>query len=84
LILEEKSEPVHGLFQDDHNGNVRVVGRVHNVLLLDEGKSLFDVYTQAGPEFVSFDSTEIFGPEPKVGDAIAATLRGLCFYPTWT
>ena len=84
LILGEDSEPAHGLFQDTRNRNVRVVGRVHNVLPLEDGKSLFDVYTRAGPEFVTFDSTNILGPEPKLGDPVAATVRDLCFYPTWT
>ena len=53
------------------------MGRVHNVLPLDDGKSLFDVYTRAGPEFVTFDSTDILGPEPKLGDPVAATVRDL-------
>jgi hypothetical protein len=84
LILGQDSEPVHGLFQDSQNRTVRVVGRVHNVLPLDDGKALFDVYTRTGPEFVTFESTDILGPQPKLGDRIAATVRDLCFYPTWT
>jgi hypothetical protein len=84
LILGEDSEPAHGLFQDSQNRNVRVVGRVHNVLPLDDGKALFDVYIRAGPEFATFESTDILGPQPKLGDPIAATVRDLCFYPTWT
>jgi hypothetical protein len=83
LNLGEDSEPAYGLFQDSQSRNVRVVGRVHNMLTLDDGKCLFDVYTRAGPEFVTFDSIDIMGPEPKLGDAVAVTVRDLCFYPTW-
>ena len=83
-VLEHDSEPAHGLFQSDpSNRNARVVGRVHNVIPLDNGDSVFDVYVQTGPEFLSFDSTE-YERELKVGDPVAIVVENLCFYPTWT
>ena len=84
-ILEHDSESAHGLFQvDGQAGDVRVVGRVHNVLTIDDSRSVFDVYTQAGPEYLAFDSADISGRQPKIGDPISATLHDLYFYPTWT
>ena len=75
----------HGLFQaGGESGAIRIVGDVHNAMLLDDGTSLFDVYVQSGPEFVTFPSTDLVGHPPKVGDCVTVTVRGLCFYPTWT
>jgi hypothetical protein len=83
-ILERESDSAHGLFQSDpSNRHICIVGRVHNVLALDDGSSLFDLYVQAGPEFLTFDSTAVSGRQLKVGDSVAITVRDLCFYPTW-
>jgi hypothetical protein len=82
-VLERDNELAHGLFQSDPSiRQVRIVGRVENVLPLDDGDSIFDVYVQTGPEFLAFDSTE-HEIDLKVGDPVAIVVQGLCFYPTW-
>ena len=84
-VVRGDGTPKHGLFHDPiEPGSVRIVGTVHNILALDDGSSLFDVYVQAGPEFLTFASTDLPGQPPSLRDAIEVTVRGLCFYPTWT
>jgi hypothetical protein len=74
----------HGLFNDQvAPGAVRIVGTVHNIVALDDGSSLFDVYVQAGPEFLTFASTDLPGQPPSLRDPIEVTVRGLRLHPTW-
>jgi hypothetical protein len=63
---------------------VRIVGDMHNILQLDDGGSLFDVYLRTGPEFVTFASKDLPGDSPQLSDSLEVTVKGLCFYPTWT
>lgn len=81
-FLQEGTAAHHGLFDDPSEpGAVRVVGTVHNVVTLDDGSDLFDVYVQAGPEFITFQSSELPGKRPALHDSIEATVRGLRAYP---
>jgi hypothetical protein len=83
-VLPEVAPVDHGLFDVlGEPGAVRVVGTVHNILALGNGALLFDVYVQAGPEFLTFQSSDLPGQPPALRDSIEATIRGLCFYPTW-
>jgi hypothetical protein len=84
-VVREGANLKHGLFPDiTENGAIRVVGTVHNILALEDGSSLYDVYIQAGPEFLTFESGELPGQPPSLHVWVEATLRGLCFYSTWT
>jgi hypothetical protein len=84
-VLRGESEREHGLFQDHRTlGIVRIVGDVHNILQLDDGGALFDVYLRAGPEFVTFESKDLPGHAPQLRESLEVTVEGLCFYPTWT
>lgn len=77
-------KPAHGIFQaGDVCGSARIVGDVHNVLPLEDGTVLFDVYVRAGPEFVTFDSGDLTGQPPELHDLLEVVVQGLCFYPTW-
>ena len=59
----------HGLFAES-DGDIRVVGAVHNVLALEGDVSLFDVYLQKGPEFLTFESGDFPGTPPRKGDGV--------------
>jgi hypothetical protein len=84
-VVQNGANLKHGLFPDTtEDGAIRIVGAVHSILVLEDGSSLYDVYIQAGPEFLTFESAELPGQPPSLHDSIEATLRGLCFYPTWT
>jgi hypothetical protein len=84
-VMPDGALTAHGLFQDQPEiGSVRIVGDVHNILVLDDGAALFDVYIQSGPEFMTIQSTDLGGPPPRVHDQIEVVVRQLCFYPTWT
>jgi hypothetical protein len=83
-VLRDCPPAHHGLFEDPTEvGAVRVVGTVHHILALEDGASIFDVYVQAGPEFLMFQSTDLAGRPPALRDAIEVIVRGPCFYPTW-
>jgi hypothetical protein len=72
----------HGLRQAGSD-TVRVTGCVHNILPTGEGASIYDIYIQRGPEFLSCESSELVGAPPSNGDCVELEVRGLCFYPTW-
>jgi hypothetical protein len=71
----------HGLFAAG-SGEVRVVGRVHSRIDLQNGTLLYDVYLASGPEFATFDSDELSDRALAVGVPLEVTVRGLCVYPT--
>lgn len=77
------SDPeAHGLFPTEGGvGAVRIVGDVITEVPLDDGDFLLDAYLRSGPEFLTFDANDLPGQRPKVGDGIAATVRGLRFFP---
>ena len=77
-------EPANHGLSAESDGDIRVVGAVHNVMVLDEGVSLFDVYLQNGPEFLTFDSADLPGAPPKQGEGVEIIVRGLRVYPTWS
>jgi hypothetical protein len=83
-VVQADAHPLPGLFQAPEAGSVRIVGTVHNVLTLEDGSCLFDVYVQSGPEFLTFASSDFSGPPPFLRDSIEITVSGLCCYPTWT
>jgi len=85
-VLPRDSRPMHGLFPTDEGAarDVRIVGAVHDILQLADGKVLFDVYVQSGPEFVTFLSEDLRGQPPELRDSVEAFVRGLCCYPTWS
>lgn len=72
-----------GLFAVGPN-ETRIVGRVHNVIALDDGVSVYDVYLTNGPEFAAFDSDELGDSSLAKGVALEVTVLGLCLYPTNT
>jgi hypothetical protein len=78
--LPEDQPSFHGLFSTD-DGDVRVVGCVHNHVETG-GKTLVDVYIQAGPEFLVFDSDDLGACVPAVGEGIECVVVGLCCFPT--
>jgi hypothetical protein len=82
-ILETDDPMRHGFFQAGP-ASVRIVGKVHGITQVDDATSLFDLYSQAGPEFVSFETKDVHGAPPVVGDGVEAVVSGLCFYPTST
>ena len=60
----------------------RITGRVHQVLELEDGGSLIDIYLQTGAEFLSVHSEELGGHVPAIDSGLAVEVEGLCFYPT--
>lgn len=69
--------------QDTPNAII-IRGRVNNVLVLDDGNHLVDVYLRNGPEFVAVISSDINNHVPGVGIGLEIVVEGLCFYPTNT
>lgn len=77
----ELGEEHHGLRQSNE-GTVLVVGTLHQVLDAGEGRLIYDLYIQAGPEFLCCDSRDL-DESLSVGDCIELELRGLRVYPSW-
>lgn len=70
----------HGIFAA--GDATRLVGKVHNIVPLDDGGAIYDVYLVAGPEFFGLDDDDLAGVILAVGDSVEAVVSGLCFYPT--
>ena len=60
-----------------------VDGLVHSEIVIDDVVSVFDVYIQNGPDFISI-STEDLSERPKMDTRIRIIGRGLHAYPTFT
>jgi hypothetical protein len=72
----------HGLFAAGPE-LVRVVGVVHNIIDAGEGRTIVDIYVQAGPEFLSVDSKQLSGAALAVGSPTELVLSGVRCFPLW-
>lgn len=80
LVKENSSS---GIFSTDDPNVVIADGTVLQIVPLEDGETLIDVYIQKGPEFVTVSSEEL-GATPEVGSRVRLWLRGLRLFPSFT
>jgi len=80
-------------FSDDDSGIVgtdagstsaRIRGRACSKMDVDDRTELIDIYVQAGPDFVTVDTSEVDTAGISIDDGLEVQVEGLRFYPTGT
>ena len=63
---------------------IKIQGRIHSIMDIDDGGQVFDLYLRNGPEYLAVTLEEFGENQLCEGAGIEVLLEGLCFYPTNT
>ena len=68
--------------KEDNPTSIRIAGRVHNAVVLDDGAVLLDLYLMNGADFLTIQSKDIGDHIPKEGSGLEIVVGKLLLYPT--
>ena len=78
---------VHGEFDDVESGiwqekdGIHLLGRVHNVIDISNGKTVIDIYIQNGPEFFTTNSEAMNNEIPNINAGLEIIVDRLYIFP---
>ncbi len=84
-LLDKYSDEDSCIIRDNkHSDRILIKGRIHNIIQLESGGYIIDLYLKNGPEFITISSEELNSFSPAIGAALEIHVHGLKFYPTNT
>jgi len=78
-VVPDFDDTASGLWQDGDSTRIR--GRVSNLVPLEDGDILIDIYVCNGPEFLLTRALDLGGEVPPEGTGLELVVGGLCLHP---